>query len=134
MPTLELNHEIVEFIIQKSREFQERDDMIFPDEPEGPEQGHAGMMSDSFGEDPIYAELRNTINDLEPDQQVSLVALMWVGRGDYDIDEWDDAYAHAGDSWNDHTAEYLIGTPLLPDHLADGLEAFEDEDEDDEDA
>jgi len=34
------------------------------------------------GPDPTYAELKTTIDDLEPDQQIRLVALMWLGRGD----------------------------------------------------
>ena len=40
------------------------------------------------------------------------------------LDEWNDALQHAEASWNDHTADYLIGTPLLADYLAEGLEQF----------
>lgn len=130
MATLELNRETVGFLIDKAREFQEREEVTFPDQPEGPTGDHSRRMSEDFGQDPYYAELVSTIEDLEPDQQVSLVALMWLGRGDYSIDEWGDALSHAGDSWNDHTADYLIGTPLLPDYLAEGLETFAAEEED----
>jgi hypothetical protein len=130
MATLDLNRETVEFLIDKAREFQERDEVTFPDQPESPTGDHSRRMSEDFGGDPYYGELVSTIEDLDPDQQVSLVALMWLGRGDYSIDEWDDALEHAGDSWNDHTADYLIGTPLLPDYLAEGLETFETEQED----
>ena len=70
--------------------------------------------------------MTSVINDLEPDQQVSIVALMWLGRGDYTIDEWDDVIAQAKEQWTDHTAEYLISTPLLSDYLAEGLELFAD--------
>jgi hypothetical protein len=52
------------------------------------------------------------------------VALMWIGRGDFEIDEWDDALERAQDSWNARTAEYLIGTPLVADYLAEGLDQF----------
>ncbi len=53
-----------------------------------------------------------------------MVALMWVGRGDYALEEWDDALSQARDSWNKRTADYLIGTPMLADYLAEGLDQF----------
>jgi hypothetical protein len=54
---------------------------------------------------------------------MSLVALMWVGRGDYELEEWDEALKFAEETWTDHTAEYLVGT------LAEGLQQFETESE-----
>ncbi len=41
--------------------------------------------------DPLEAELREFIADLNVDEQVSLVALMWVGRGTYEPEDWDEA-------------------------------------------
>ena len=67
-------------------------------------------------------ELKATIDDLEPDQQMSLVGLMWLGRGDYEAAEWERALSDARERWTARTADYLIGTPLLADYLADGLE------------
>ena len=71
---------------------------------------------------PVFQELKTMIDDLEPDQQVSLVALMWVGRGDYAAAEWNSAIEQAKDSWNQRTADYLIGTPLVADYLGEGLD------------
>jgi hypothetical protein len=104
---LNLNRETVQFIIDKAQEFQMLGEEEADDSIEGP--------------DPAHAELKATIEDLEPDQQVSLVALMWLGRGDYAVDEWGRALAIARERWNERTAEYLIGTPLLADYLAEGL-------------
>ncbi|HEY7672753.1 MAG TPA: DUF3775 domain-containing protein [Gammaproteobacteria bacterium] len=105
---LNLNPETVRFIIDKAHEFQMLGDDAADDSIEG--------------SDPAYAELKATIDDLEPDQQVSLVSLMWLGRGDYAPDEWERALTDARASWNKRTAEYLIGTPLLADYLTEGLE------------
>ena len=105
---LNINPDTVRFIIAKAHEFQMLGEAPADDSVEGP--------------DPAYEELEATVEDLEPDQQVSLVALMWLGRGDYSPDDWDTAIADAGESWNERTAEYLIGTPLLADFLAEGLE------------
>jgi hypothetical protein len=52
------------------------------------------------------------------------VALAWLGRGTYDIDEWHDAVQTARDAHNARTAEYLLGLPLLGDYLEDGLAMF----------
>jgi hypothetical protein len=79
-----------------------------------------GVLADHEG-DTTFAELKYTIDDLEPDQQVCLVALMWLGRGDFALEEWEDALAAARQSYNARTAEYLIATPLVADYLEEGL-------------
>lgn len=58
---------------------------------------------------------------MEPDQQ-QMVALLWLGREDYSIDEWDDAVEEARYNWSDHTAECLMAHPYLADHLTAGLD------------
>lgn len=105
---LNVNPETVRFIIDKAQEFQ----MV-----------GEGDVDDSLeARDPAYAEVKATIDDLEPDQQISLVGLMWLGRGDYTADEWERALADARASRTERTAEYLMGTPLLADYLAEGLD------------
>lgn len=81
------------------------------------------MLAD-HADDLTYQEIKTTIEDLEPDQQASLVALMWVGRGDYTQTEWADALAEATRSATNRTAEYLLTTPMVADYLAEGLAAF----------
>lgn len=112
---LNINPDTVRFIIDKAQEFQ----MV----------GESGDPQLAEERDPALAELKATIDDLEPDQQVSLVGLMWLGRGDYGIDEWHQAVADAGESWNERTADYLIGTPLLADYLSEGLDKLTDVDD-----
>ena len=124
MTEFDLNKDTVQFIIDKAHEFHARDDVTFPEEPEVADEYWSSQVVADFGHDVYYQELKTTINDLEPDQQISLVALMWVGRGDFMIGEWTDALQSAEESWNDHTADYLIGTSLLADYLAEGLEQF----------
>lgn len=119
---IELNPDTVRFIIDKAREFQTHEDL---DLSEAPDSLEIGDWSDEvlagFTEDFTYQELESTIDDLEPDQQVSLVALMWLGRGDFSLDQWDEALGRAADEHNARTARYLIATPLLADYLEEGL-------------
>ena len=132
MPSLDLNPEIVRFIIDKVHEFHSREDVTFPEEDEAQavNEDLAQQFATDFAGDPYYQELSTTIDDLEPDQQMTLVALMWVGRGDYSLGEWEEALDFAEEAWTDHTAEYLIGTPLLADYLAEALQQFETEGDD----
>jgi hypothetical protein len=125
MAELELNRDIVRLIIDKAHEFHSREDVTFPDEPESIDIEWAQQVAPGYSTDPYYQEFCGIVDDLEPDQQMSLVSLMWLGRGDYSFDEWDEALKYAEETWTDHTADYLIGTSLLADYLDEGLEQFE---------
>ena len=125
MTELDLNKETVHVMIDMAHEFHARDDVTFEEVPEVADEYWSRQVSADFDGDPYYQELKTTINDLEPDQQISLVALVWLGRGDFSFKEWPDALQAATESWNEHTADYLIGTSLLADYLAEGLEQFD---------
>jgi hypothetical protein len=86
-------------------------------------------MIERYGTDPVYQQLKGAIEDLDPDQQMTLVALMWLGRGDYTLAEWGEALELAEENWTDHTADYLVSTPLLADYLGEALEQVESNDE-----
>ena len=130
MTEFDLNRDTVRSIIDMAHEFHARDDVTFEEEPEVADEYWSSQVTSDFAGDPYYLELKSTINDLEPDQQISLVALTWLGRGDFSFEEWSDALQSAEESWNDHTADYLIGTSLLADYLAEGLQQFETADAD----
>ena len=72
--------------------------------------------------DPLEAELRNFIADLNVDEQVSLVALMWVGRGTYEPEDWEEAVDTARSERVNKTETYLLGVPMLSDYLEEGLD------------
>ncbi len=72
-------------------------------------------------DDPAYDELTNFIDALNEEEQINLVALTWLGRGDFTADEWPDALQTARDARSDHTDTYLRGMPLLGDYLEEGL-------------
>lgn len=120
---LDLNPVTVGYVANLARDFQEQ--VSTPDQPledvDDWTTGAAGGQQD----DPVYSELKIAIEDLEPDQQVQLVALMWLGRGSFTAAEWTTALKEAGDNWTPKSADYLIGTPLLADYLEEGLSQLE---------
>lgn len=118
--TLDVNPETVSYIINLARELYAREEISVADQD--PLDTKKDWELEALSErkvDPVYLELRNAIEDLEPDQQVQLVALTWLGRGSFS--NWDSAFEEARDNWNSNSANYLIGTPLLPDYLEEGL-------------
>ncbi len=119
---LNVNPETIFYVMDKAHEFHVKEDVTFPEEPLSPSDDWARQILADHADDPVVDELTSAINGLNPEHQVELVALMWLGRGDYVLDEWNDALSVARDSWNGRTAEYLIGTPMLADYLAEGLE------------
>jgi ferredoxin-NADP reductase len=70
------------------------------------------------------SELSGFIQNLNVDEQIDLVALMWLGRGDGDLDNWRDLHSEASRAHNNRTASYLIETPMLADYLEEALSQF----------
>ncbi len=70
------------------------------------------------------AEFDAFIQRLTEEEQAELVALFWVGRGSFEVEEWDEAVQTASASASSPTEDYLKGSPHLADHLEAGLEAL----------
>ncbi|MEJ2652338.1 MAG: DUF3775 domain-containing protein [Gammaproteobacteria bacterium] len=118
---LELNPETVCFLIDKAKEFHAKEEVVIPDEPLSPSEDWARQVLADHDDDLSYQEFKAAVDDLEPDQQATVVALMWLGRGDYSKDQWEDACADAKARWTPRTAEYLLARPLVANYLEEGL-------------
>ncbi|HVZ15363.1 MAG TPA: DUF3775 domain-containing protein [Bauldia sp.] len=123
-PELTIDPETVCFLIVKAREF---DVQVEPDDPDsGSNPSDDGQIDilESRRDDPVYAELKGTLDALNEDELTDLVVLTWIGRGDYTADDWDEAKEEARGNASKTTPDYLLGTPLLGDYLEDGLNAL----------
>ncbi len=118
---IDINPETIRFIIDRAHELQSDGDSLFTDPQVNPLEEELLGIRDTPQFDPTDTELKTVVNDLEPDQQQTIVALMWLGRGDFSLNEWEEALEAARDNWTPQTAEYLTGTPLLADYLSEGL-------------
>jgi hypothetical protein len=124
MPELAISAEKVGFLIEKTREFDVKEGTSDPDSgSNGADDGMIDVLEDN-GEDPVVREIAGFINAMTEDEQIDLVALMRLGRGDGTIEEWDDLRREAADGHNHRTASYLLGEPLISDYLAEGLDEF----------
>jgi hypothetical protein len=123
-PTLTVSSESVCFIIVKAREFDAQDVVTDPDSGSNATDDGAASVLEAHSDDLTQKELVAFINALSEEEQVDLVALLWLGRGDGTMDDWDDLRDEAQRQHNNRTAAYLLGEPLLSDHLEEGLSQF----------
>ncbi|MEX2481873.1 MAG: DUF3775 domain-containing protein [Gammaproteobacteria bacterium] len=116
-----INSDIAFDIIDRLQEFHAQEGVELPEEVTRQDNDWPQQILAAHGSNPIYRETAEAIRGLEPEQQSILVALMWLGRGDYDVQSWPDAVRDAREARNERTAEYLLGTPLVATYLEDGL-------------
>jgi hypothetical protein len=69
-------------------------------------------------------EIVAVVRSMTVDEQIDLVTLVWLGRGDGALDDWSDLRAEAARDHNNRTASYLLGMPLLADYLEEGMAQF----------
>ncbi len=85
---------------------------------------HHDGLAEEKEEDLTEEELRELIDDLNVDESAELVALAWLGRGDFEVAEWQEGVEQARQRANKRTSSYLLGMPMLADYLEAGLEAL----------
>jgi len=122
-PMPEINPAKVCFVIEKSRELLGEDVDVGSDASNPTDDGERVMLTDAAGHS-IRRELVEFIKDLDVDESAALVALAWIGRGDFEPDEWRSAVAEASERGETATWNYLLGMALLPDYLEDALSQF----------
>ncbi len=122
--TPEINADKVCFVIVKAREFDVQVEDLEGDDSNATDDHFVGVFADRRNGS-VREELKAFIDAMDEDEQCELVALCWLGRGDFSTEEWDDAVAQARSRRHASTAEYLIGTPLVSDYLEEGLSKFD---------
>jgi hypothetical protein len=109
------------YIVVKAREF---DAQVAP---EGLESGSNPSDDQEIGileataDNPTLAELRAALQNLNDDEITEVLALVWLGRGDYSGHEWKHALAAAQEAHDQRAVSYLLETPQLGDLLEQGL-------------
>jgi hypothetical protein len=121
-PALEIAPEKVAHVIIKAREFDAKVGAWNTSAEEGDAEEDPSAILEDFSNDPTAAEIVGFIDALNDDEQANLVALAWVGRGTFEVEEIDEAVETARNEQINSTASYLLGLPLLADYLEEGLE------------
>lgn len=121
---LKINLEKVCYIIVKAREFDGKVEIADPEPGSNPSDDKNIDVLEDLPDDPTLDELIGAIRVLNDDETLDLVALNWIGRGDYTAKELVDARRQAQEIPMNDRARYLVGTPQLGDYLEEGLSAL----------
>ncbi len=124
MPELAISVDKVAFLIEKTREFDVKEAETDPDSGSNPTDDDMIDVLEDDGGDPVAQEISGFINAMTEDEQIDLIALMRLGRGDGSIEEWNDLRREAAEVRGRSTSRTLLGEPLVSDYLAEGLDAF----------
>ncbi len=112
-------------LIALAREFQAKEEVCIPQEGNSSSEDWAMQMLADHGDDYNVGEFRSIVHDFSERQRAELVALMWLGRGDYTAEEWEDAVDEALGDYSIRAAEYVLAHPMVSDHLEEGMIALD---------
>lgn len=118
---LNIDRDTLKDILDKARQFQAKDAENFSQTSDDMDSMY--VLDDHSG-DMSYQETVQLINGLRPGQQATLVALMYIGRGDFTKEEWDKAYRLAQEEITAQTGEYLLSRPSIADDILRALNSF----------
>lgn len=117
-----IDRETLAFLALKAKAF---DALVGSDDPtdgsDAPDDRFVDALEDE-ADNPAERELTAAIDALDADARIALVALVWLGRGDYEAPDWNDALASAQERARGSTSRYLVGIPLLGDYIEEGAD------------
>lgn len=120
---LGISLEAVATIVDHARALQAREEVDEAQLDEDQDSEAALLQDDD--DDLTEETLREFIDELNEDEQAALIALAWVGRGDYGPEEWPEALRLAAERNEGKDAgAYLLGMEMVGDLLAEGVAAF----------
>jgi len=118
---LTVRPEKVCYIILKAREFGAKVALVEPDPGSNPTDDDERAILEDYEDDPTAEELSEALADLNEEELLDVLTLMVLGRDDMRTAEWESARQSAEEALDERAADTLMRTPLMPDHVEDGL-------------
>jgi hypothetical protein len=112
------------YIVEKAREFDVQLDPVDVDSGSNPNDDKDVAILEDTADNPTREELTGALDALDEEQRIEILALTWLGRGDFDRAEWPAALKQARELHSEIETAYLIGTPLLADYLEEAISAL----------
>ena len=113
-------------IILRLRAVEVKEGATDPDSGSNPIDDGATDVLTAGTDDATESELRGMIAGLNDDERADLLALLYVGRGDMEPEEWNEAvrFAREREGAGDGAVKTLLGTPDAGDLLEEGMDAL----------
>jgi hypothetical protein len=118
--TLSLPSDYLAELIVTTRGVQAKEGEVDPGSGSNPADDKMWDVLQDDAEDLTREEIRERLQGLTERQQTELVALMWVGRGDAEPEEWENTIELARELKDGPTPRYLLRHPLVAEHWAEG--------------
>jgi len=112
------------YIIEKAREFDAQTAPVDSESGSNPSDDNGVAILEAGADNPAWQELAAALDALDDDQRIEILALTWLGRGDFDRGKWRDALAQARQIHDVAETQYLLGTPLLADYMEGAIAAL----------
>lgn len=111
-------------IILRLRAVEVKEGATDPDSGSNPIDDGATDVLVSGTDDATEREVRALIRGLNEDERANLLALLYVGRGDMEAEEWDEAvrFAREREEAGEGAVKELFRTPDAGDLLEEGLD------------
>lgn len=131
---LSINPDTIRMLVQKARSASAAVEDSFEDGHDGEvefdadtltEGHHHEGLAEEESEDLSAEELSELIDDLNVDEAAELVAIAWIGRGDFEAGDFAATIEEARSRAFGPTSKYLLGMPMLADYLEAGLDTLE---------
>ena len=119
-PDLSLDPETGFFILMKARELDAKVEESDPDSGSNPSDDRSVDVLEARATDPDDLELASAVQGLNDDEQLDLIALIWIGRGT-SSGPVGQAREAARDIGRARAPRYVAGIPLVSDYLQEAL-------------
>lgn len=129
MTSLQINADYLQMLMLKVRGIMGREGQVAPDPASNPTDDDAGVALERRPDDLSDDEVAKEIGGLSTRQQAELVALMWLGRGDGEDEEWEALVQRARMEISGPVENYLLQHPLLAEYWAEGLDRLDSSDD-----
>lgn len=124
MPILTITPESAFAILLKAREFDVKVPQTDPDSGSNPSDDNSVDALEFGPADDTRRELVSAIHGLNEDEQRDLIALIFLGREDFTIEQWHEARLAAGEIGRQNVPRFVAEIPLVSDYLEEGLSQF----------
>ena len=118
----EISSEKVSYVIAKARELESDAEKLAFDGSKRARQAFVGAKRGGCAA--ARAELAGFNEAMDEEERCELVALAWIGRGVFTLEEWESAVAEARKHRQPPAVDYLLGNPMLAPHLEHALAEF----------
>lgn len=121
---LSLPEDYLARIILMTRALFAKEGTVTPDPGGNPTDDERPAVLQDAPDSPTREQLIEEIQGLDSERQNELVALMWLGRGDGDPEDWERLKGMAAERAEVPTEAYLLDHPLVAEYWAAGLDAL----------